>query len=158
MCCTPFDEPPTRCGRCSGHRIYFTWVQPGPLWYTIFRLCHANLSLTRLRSFWMQLERWPAAAAALAAALRRKYKGSLPKKQACDGSTVRGAGGRKVCAYLCLWHSGAECLPPRRSRSLQVVCLCNGAAMKLLRLIRQACGCSMVRGSDRLKERARLCL
>ena len=27
----------------------------------------------------MQLERWPAAAAALAAALRRKYKGSLAK-------------------------------------------------------------------------------
>ena len=31
-------------------------------------------------------------------------------EQACSCSTVRGGGGLKVLARLCLWHSGGECL------------------------------------------------
>ena len=34
-------------------------------------------------------------------------------EQACECCTVQGGGGRKVRARVCLWHSGADCLPPR---------------------------------------------
>ena len=47
------------------------------------------------------------------------------------------------------------------TRHLQVLCLCNGAAIKL-RLVELACGCSMVCGAgglevNELEVRARLC-
>ena len=60
----------------------------------------------------------------------------------------------------------AQCMLTSGARSLSRVCachahagacLCNGAAMKL-RLIEQACGCSMMGGGDELKVYACLCL
>ena len=45
--------------------------------------------------------------------------------------------------------SESACRPDHASAPRQVVCLCNGAAMKL-RLIEQACGCSAVRGGGGL--------
>ena len=58
---------------------------------------------------------------------------------------------------LCLWHSRGEWLPPPPPPAESDICLRNGAAMKL-RLIEQACGCSTVRGSGRVKVRGRLLL
>ena len=63
---------------------------------------------------------------------------------ACGCFKVRGAGGgRKVHALLCRWHPGEECLPPGPR-----TCTCSCFAFVTeSRLIKQACGCSTVRGA-----------
>ena len=59
------------------------------------------------------------------------------------------------CVLVSASHTcGEECLPPRPG-TCKCVCLCNGAAMKL-RLMEQACGCSVMGGGG-FKVRARLC-
>ena len=66
------------------------------------------------------------------------------------------AGSRCVLAAS-RWCSDEECLPQApRPQHLQVVCLCNGAAMDPRLMVQeQACGCSMVRVRGRLKVGAR---
>ena len=59
-------------------------------------------------------------------------------------------------ARLYRWHSDEQSLLARSGTGM-LVCHCNEAAMKL-RLIEQACGCSMVRDCGGRKVRARLCL
>ena len=74
-----------------------------------------------------------------------------PIEQACDCSTVRDRGGLKVRARLCRWHSRGACLPPG-TRHLQVVSVpdaMEAAAMMMLRLIEQACGCSTMHDARR---------
>ena len=78
-------------------------------------------------------------------------------EQACRCSTMRGAGRLKVRARLCSLHSRVESACHQNHAPAGGFAFASDAAMKKLRLMEQACGCSTVRGGGRLKVRARLC-
>ena len=79
-------------------------------------------------------------------------------EQACGCSLLRGGGGLKVRGWLCLPPAlVCRVLAAMTTRQLQVSAFAMNAVMKL-RLVEQACGCSLVRGGGGLKVREWLCL
>ena len=75
---------------------------------------------------------------------RSRHEAPTDGASTCGCSTVRGGGDLKVRARLghaCGTRLESACLPWPCTCNVS----CNGAAMKL-RLMEQACGCSMVRG------------